>query len=115
MDGWVDGWNADYLHNDLNIETTSRLWNICKRKPAIADIYRTLDRTVAMCVSRKFRSPCAKYQTLCVNKVEHLLTLCTGKSELRKQLWTSLINEMGTEWFLNFILRTKIVRMTSVI
>ena len=62
-----------------------------------------VDRTVAMCVSRKFLSPCAKCQTLCVDKVKHLLTLCNGKSELGKQLWASLNNEMGTEWFLNFI------------
>ena len=103
MDNVVNNENADYLHNVLNIETTSRLWNICKRKLAIADICRTLNRTVAMCVSRKFLSPCAKCQTLCVDIVEHLLTLWTGKSELRKQLWISLINEMGTEWFLNFI------------
>jgi len=62
-----------------------------------------VNRTVAMCISRKFLSPCAKCQTLCVGKVEHLLTLCNGKSEMRKQLWASLIHEKGTEWFLNFI------------
>jgi len=71
MDNVVNYENADYLHNVLNIENTSSLWNICKRKPAIADICRTLDRTVAMCVTRKFLSPCEKCQTLCVDKVEH--------------------------------------------
>jgi len=38
MDNVVNNKNADYLHNVLNIETTSRLWNICKRKPATADM-----------------------------------------------------------------------------
>jgi len=83
MHNVVNNGNADLLHNVLNIETTctSPLWNICKRKPAIADICGTLNRTVAMCVSQKLLSPC----------------------ELQKQLWTSVLSEMGTEWFLNFI------------
>jgi len=95
MDNVMNNKNADYLYNVLNIETTSRLWNICKRKPAIADICRTLNRTVAMRVSRKVRVQNVRLYVW--TKLNIYLRFAPERVNCKKQLWTSLINEMGTE------------------